>query len=601
MAERPAGWQQFSELLRPHFATLSLAFLAVLGEILTDLLDPWPLKIVVDNLLQSKALPHWLSPVVSRVAGESKLAVLNFAVLAAAGIATIGALSSYAEKYLTTSVGQWVMHDLRRMVYQHIHQLSLAEYDEKRTGDLISRVTSDIEAVQDFISSALLGMLVNSLTLVGMVAIMFWFNAGLALVALSISPVLFGVVLVFSRRIKKASREVRQKQGELVQTVQEVFSSIRLVKAFAREDYEQQRFEQQSLENVETALQARGIKAKLTPLVEVLAAAGTCLVLAYGGRLVLAGRLSPGDLIVFLSYLAKMYKPMRDLSKMSDTTAKAAVSYERIQDILNTVSRVRDISRARRASALSGPIEFDDVSFAYSADQPILKNINFRLEPGKVAAFVGPSGAGKSTIVSLIPRFYDPTSGVVKIGGTDVRRFTLRSLREQMSFVLQDTVLFGIPVWQNIAYGRPQASREEIVRASKLANAHEFIEKLPAGYDTEVGERGASLSGGQRQRISIARAFIRDSPILLLDEPTSGLDAASEQAVFDALERLVKGKTCIVIAHHLSTIQHADTIYVVKDCGIVEQGTHSELVAAGGLYFDLYRLQSGTPAETLDA
>jgi ATP-binding cassette, subfamily B, bacterial len=609
MAEAPASVSpvsrsarhQFSELLRPHTLALSLAFLAVLGEAATDLLEPWPLKIVVDNLLRSKELPQWLSPIVSHIAGQSKLAVLNFAVLAAAAIAIVGALSSYAEKYLTTSVGQWVMHDLRRTLYQHIHQLSLAEHDEKKTGDLISRVTSDIEAVQNFIASALLGMVVNALTLLGMVAVMFWFNAGLAVVALSITPVLFAVVFVYSRRIKNASRAVRQKQGELVNTVQEVFSSIRLVKAFAREEYEQQRFEQQSLENVQTSLEARGAKAKLTPLVEVLAAVGTCLVLGYGGRLVLSGRLSPGDLIVFLSYLAKMYKPMRDLSKMSDTVAKAVVSYERIQEILGTVSRVRNLPRARRAPpALSGPIEFENVSFSYSPEQPILKDVSFRLEAGKMAAFVGPSGAGKSTIVSLIPRFYDPTSGVVKIGGTDIRKYTIRSLREQMSFVLQDTVLFGIPVWQNIAYGKPEASREEIIRAAELANAHEFIEKLPAGYDTLAGERGSSLSGGQCQRIAIARAIIRDSPILLLDEPTSGLDAASELAVFEALERLIVGKTCIVIAHHLSTIQHADTIYVVKDYQVVEHGSHSELLAAGGLYAELYRLQSTAQEQTLD-
>jgi len=594
-----SNWRQMVELLRPHWKAMSLALVAVLGETITDLLDPWPLKIIVDNVLQSKPLPPWLAGIVSHL-GQNKLAVLNFAVLAVAIIAIIGAVSSYTEKYLTTSVGQWVMHDLRRTLYQHIHHLSLAEHDEKRTGDLISRVTSDIEAVQDFITSALLGMLVNVLTLAGMVAVMFYYNWRFALIALSIAPALFLVVWIFTKRIKKASRAMRQKEGELANIVQEVFTSIRVVKAFAREDYEQDRFEKQSLENVDTALQARSIKAKLSPMVEVLAAVGTCLVLGYGARLALAGQLTVGDLIIFLAYLGKMYKPMRDLSKMGDTVSKAAVSYERIQEVLNVVSHVRDLPRARRAPPFKGKMEFDRVSFGYSPDRPILKEMSFQIEPGQVAAIVGPSGAGKSTIISLIPRFYDPTSGQVRIDGSDVRQYTLQSLREQMSFVLQDTVLFHVPIWQNIAYGRPEAQRAEIIRAAELANAHEFIEKMPEGYDTMVGERGVTLSGGQRQRIAIARAVIRNTPILLLDEPTSGLDAASEQAVFEALGRLMEGKTCIVIAHHLATIQKANVIFVMKDSQITEHGTHSELLAAGGFYSELYGLQLGTAEPPAD-
>jgi subfamily B ATP-binding cassette protein MsbA len=489
------------------------------------------------------------------------------------------------------------MHDLRRTLYQHIHHLSLAEHDEKRTGDLIGRVTSDIEAVQDFITSALLGMLVNTLTIAGMVTVMFYYNWRFALISLSIVPALFLVVFFFTKRIKKASRELRQKQSELVNIVQEVFSSIRVVKAFSREDYEQRRFEEQSLENVETALQARALKGKLAPIVEVLAALGTCLVLGYGGRLALAGQLSAGDLIIFLAYLSKMYKPMRDISKMGDTVSKASVSYERIQEVLNTVSRVRDLPRARRAKPFKGKLEFEGVSFSYTPDHPILKDINFQIEPGQVAAFVGPSGAGKSTIISLIPRFYDPTAGRVKIDGSDIRTYTLQSLREQMSFVLQETLLFRAPIWQNIAYGRPQADRAQIIRAAELANAHEFIEKMPEGYDTMVGERGVTLSGGQRQRIAIARAVIRDTPILLLDEPTSGLDAESEQLVFEALGRLMEGRTCVVIAHHLSTIQRANMIFVVKDSSLAERGTHQELLAAGGAYAELYGIQFSSGGE----
>ena len=578
-------------LLRPHWKPLSLALVAVIGETSADLLEPWPLKIVVDQLAQSKPLPPWMTWLVSHTVGQNKLAVLNFAVLAVAVIAIVGAVSSYAEKYFTTSVGQWVMHDLRRTLYQHIHRLSLADHDEKRTGDLISRVTSDIEAIQDFITTALLGMLVNVLTLAGMIGVMFYLNWRFTLIALSVSPVLFVVVYFFTIRIKKASRAVRQKESELVSIVQEVFSSIRVVKAFAREDYEQRRFEEQSLENVEIALRARGVKAKLSPIVEVIVAVGTCLVLWYGARLVLAGDLSAGLLIVFLLYLGKMYKPMRDLSKMTDTVSKATVSYERIQEVLETESRVRDLPGARRARPFKGKLEFEGVGFSYSPDRPILKDVTFQIEPGQVSAFVGPSGAGKSTIISLIPRFYDPTSGQVKIDGSNIRNYSLRSVREQMSFVLQETLLFRAPIWQNIAYGKPEANREKIIRAAKLANAHEFIEKMPEGYDTMVGERGVTLSGGQRQRIAIARAVIRDTPILLLDEPTSGLDAESEQLVFEALGRLMEGKTCVVIAHHLATIQRADVIFVVKDYSLAERGTHKELLAAGGLYAELYSIQ----------
>jgi subfamily B ATP-binding cassette protein MsbA len=574
-------------LLSPHWKALTLATLAVIGETAANLLEPWPLKIVVDYLLQSQPMPDWMSGVISQTVGQDKYAVLNFAVLAVAMIAIVGAVGSYAEKYLTTSVGQWVMHDLRRILYQHIHRLSLAEHDQKRTGDLISRVTSDIEAIQSFITTALLGMLVNAFTLVGMVVVMFYLNWRFTLIALSIAPALFVVVYMFTIRIKKASRAVRKKESELVSVVQEVLSSIRVVKAFAREDYEQRRFEEQSLENVEMALWARSIKAKLSPVVEVIVAAGTCLVLGYGARLVLAGQLSAGVLIVFLLYLGKMYKPMRELSKMTDTISKAGVGYERIQEVLETESRVRDFPRARRAPWFKGKIEFDRVWFSYSPDQPILKDVSFQIEPGQLAAFVGPSGEGKTTIISLIPRFYDPTSGQVKIDGSDIRRYKLRSLREQMSFVLQETLLFHAPIWQNIAYGKPEARRAAIIRAAELANAHEFIEEMPEGYDTMVGERGVTLSGGQRQRIAIARAIIRDTPLLVLDEPTTGLDAASEQLVLEALDRLMKGRTCVVIAHHIATIQQADVIFVVKDSTLVERGTHSELLASGGVYAEL--------------
>ena len=352
----------------------------------------------------------------------------------------------------------------------------------------------------------------NVLTLAGMIGVMFYINWRFTLLALSVAPVLFLVVYFYTRRIKKASRAVRKKESELLSGVADMLSSIHVVQAFAREDYEDRRFDSESRAQVAMALEARGMKAKLSPIVDVIVALGTCLVLGYGARLALAGQISAGVLIVFLLYLGKMYKPMRDLSKMSDTVSKAAIGFERIQEVLQIESRVRNLPDARPAPPFKGGIEFDHVSFSYSGEASLLNDVSFRIEPGQVAAIVGPSGTGKSTIVSLIPRFYDPQSGQVRIDGTDVRQFTLKSLRDQISFVLQDTLLFRMTIWENISYGSPDASIEDTVRAAELANAHEFIVNMPQGYATMVGERGVTLSGGQRQRIAIARPSCATRP-----------------------------------------------------------------------------------------
>ncbi|MGA2590206.1 MAG: ABC transporter ATP-binding protein [Bryobacteraceae bacterium] len=581
------------DLLRPHWKALAAGLLAAIGEGTADLLQPWPLKIVFDNVLKARSLqgPGWLNHLILSTAGEDRVAILRWAAIAALAIAVVGALCSYAEKYLTSSIGQWVMHDLRRTLYSHVQRLSLSYHDHNQTGDLISRLTTDIDAIQSFIASGLLGGVIDSLTLAGMVGVMFYVNWRFTLIALSVAPLLFVVVYSFTRRIKKAARAVRKKEGEIVSVIQEVLTSIRVVKAFAREEYEQHRLEAESLESVEIALHARGMKAKLSPLVEIIVALGTSMVLWFGARMVLDGSLSAGSLIVFIFYLGKMYKPMQDLSKMTDAYSKAAVGYERIREVLKTNHVLRDLPGARPAPRLKGSVEFDRVHFSYEPNRPVLCDVSFRIEPGQAVALAGPTGAGKTTIISLIPRFYDPCSGLVKIDGHDIRRFTQTSLRQQISYVLQETVLFHGPVWYNIAYGRPGATRREILHAAELANADEFIEKMPEGYNTMVGERGVTLSGGQRQRIAIARAVIRNTPILILDEPSSGLDAGSEKLVFEALDRLMEGKTSIVIAHRLSTIRRADVIFVVKDGTIAESGKHEDLLNAGGLYANLYELQ----------
>jgi subfamily B ATP-binding cassette protein MsbA len=580
-----------NRVFRPHWKALSVAFVAVFIEGAASLFDPWPIKIVLDYALGSRSMPEWVARFVRWTFGEGKPAIIYFAAVSTVVVAAVGAIASYTQNYLTTKIGQMVMLDLRQMLYHHIQRLSLSFYDRAKIGDLISRVTTDVDAIQNFVSTALLGMVVSALTLVGMLAVMFYFNWRFTLIALSVAPILFLQIFTLTRRIKQATRAVRKKESEIVSVVAETLSSIRVVKAFAREDYEEKRLEKETLESIEMALRARSIKARLAPIVDVIVAIGTCIVLWYGARLVLQGQLTPGALVVFLLYLGKMYKPMRDLSKMTDTVSKAVIGAERIRELIRMEDGVRDFSHARTAPRFRGMIEFDHVYFGYHEAQPVLKDINLRIEPGQYVALVGPTGAGKSSIISLIPRFYDPLSGRVMIDGEDVRDFTLGSLREQISFVLQETILFHAPVWQNIAYGKPEASRDEIARAARLANAHEFIERMPEGYDTMVGERGVTLSGGQRQRIAIARAIIRNSPVLILDEPTSGLDASSEKLVLEALGRLTAGKTVIVVTHHLETIIKADVIFTLKDGRIVERGAHQQLLAHGGIYAHLYEDQ----------
>jgi ATP-binding cassette, subfamily B, bacterial len=578
-------------LLRPHRRRLAIALLAVAGITAADVLQPWPLKIVLDYVVSGRNMPEWLGSILNFGFGSDKNAVLNFAVIAVILITAIDSISSYVESYVMTSIGQWVAHDIRRQVYHHIERLSLRYYDQKQTGDLITRMTNDIDAIQTLITSALMDTLIDALTIGGMLGVMLYLNWRFSFIALGITPLLFAVVYKYKRRIKQVSRSARKKESEVLSTIQEVFSSIRVVKAFGREDFEEQRLEQGSRAQVETALQARAIKARLSPLVDIIVAVGTCLVLWYGARLVLSGALTAGALVVFMLYLRKLYSPLKDLAKMTNTFSRAAVGLEAIQEVMREEEQVAACAGAKALSRVNGSIEFDHVDFGYTPGRLALKDLCFNIHPGQVAAFVGPTGAGKTTIINLIPRFYDIVSGCIRIDGEDVRNFQLESLRQNISFVLQDTILFHAPIWQNIAYGKLDATREEIVRAAQQANAHEFIVNLPRGYDTMVGERGATLSGGQRQRIAIARAIIRDAPILIMDEPMTGLDAASEKLVLDALNNLMKGRTCIINAHRLATIRRADVIYVLKDGAIVEKGTHQELLACGGLYAMLHEIQ----------
>jgi subfamily B ATP-binding cassette protein MsbA len=574
-------------LLRPHWKLLAVAFVAMLLQSGADLLEPWPLKIVFDYVLGSKRMPQWLA---EWMPGDT-LAVLNVAAAAVIAIAVIGAISSYTEKYLSTTVAKRVGYELRHLLYHHVQRLSLSFYEQRRTGDMVVRLTSDIDATEDLISSAALGIALNLLTLAGMMTVMFYLDWRFSLIGLSVAPFLFVLVYRLTRGIKKATRAVKRKESELASVVQESIASVRVVKAFAREDFEERRLDQQSQESVALSLRARSMKARLPPLVDVLVAIGTCLVLWFGVRFVLEGSLTAGALLVFILYLGKMYKPMKDLAKTADTWSKAAVGFERIAEILNIERQVRDYPSARPAPRLTGAIKFSHVRFGYAPEQTVLRDVTFAVEPGQRAALVGLTGSGKSTLIGLIPRLYDTSAGSISIDGHDVRSFTLESLRRQVSFVLQEAVLFHTTVAENIAYGKPGATREEIIRAATLANADEFIERLPKGYDTLVGERGETLSGGQRQRIAIARAIIRDASILLLDEPSAALDPQSEELVFKGLDRLLEGRTSITIAHRLATVRRADVIFVLDNGIISERGTHDELLQLNGLYARLYRMQ----------
>jgi len=572
--------------------SLFIALLAVVGAGIANLLQPWPLKIVIDVVSGDKPLHGWLKHFVRADLGQHKIAAVEFAALGLIAIAALGAVCSYIEDHMTTSVSQWITYDLRRKLYNHIQQLSLRYHRQKDTGDLISRLTTDIDAVQSFVVSGIMGLIVDSITLVGMASVMFYLNSRFTLIGLSVAPVLFVLSYSFTRRSKKASREVRKKQSAIVSMMQETLSAIGVIKAFAQEGYTQNRLEEESRQSIQMALHARELKAMLSPLIEITVAIGTALVLWTGGRLVLEGGLSAGSLILFIWYLGKMYKPLQDFAKMTDAFSKASVGYERIRDVLELAPEVRDSPTAQLAPSFRGEIEFDNVTFSYVAGRPVLADISFRVEPGEVVALVGPTGAGKTTIAGMIARLYDPESGAVRIDARDVRDFQQNSLRDRISFVLQENILFRGSIRENIAFGRPEATLAEIQSAAELADAHEFISKLPNGYDTVVGERGDTLSGGQRQRIAIARAIVRNAPILIMDEPSSGLDALSEKTVFDALWRLISGKTAVVIAHRLSTVQRADTILVIEQGRIVERGTHEQLLKYQGLYAKLYRLQS---------
>ena len=600
MRDRKGGkeWiRHFLPLLRPFRKQLFLAVSAMVLDAAISVFRPWPLKVVIDGVLSHKPsrvplLRAWLD-----TAPLSRTELLYGACAATLLIAIITGFLTY---YITWAMGDLAQHfvfAMRRDLFAHLQRLSLRFHDHQRTGDLTTRLTSDTQAIQEMIANGITVLGTNGCLLAGMLVVMFWLNWRFALVSLSVAPLLFWTVFRYKRRIKAASRRARASTGQLASLAQETLASIRIVQGLSQEEQQDERFQERSESHHQANLDVVRYQARVVPLVDVFAAIGITIVMWYGATRVLAGELTTGDVVLFFAYITSLYNPMKGLARSSYLFSKASVGAERISEVMSVRSEVTDREGALAVSRLKGDIEFRNVAFAYETGQIVLSHINLTIAAGEKVAIVGATGAGKSTLASLIPRFYDPSEGQVRIDGQDIRNYSLQSLREQISLVLQESLLFSGTIRDNIAFARPGASDKEIAAVAATANANEFIQWLPEGYETLVAERGTTLSGGQKQRIAIARAILRDAPILILDEPTSGLDAVSERTVMEALERAVVGRTTLIIAHRLTTVRLADRIAVLERGRIVEEGTHTELVAHNGRYARLYRLQMTAETE----
>ncbi|MDX1872663.1 ABC transporter ATP-binding protein [Mycolicibacterium sp. 120266] len=580
------------ELIRPYRWLVAGIFGVLLIQIAMGLAAPWPLKVVLDSVVGDHPLPGWLHGLLQpMLGGEGRMHIAGLAAIMVIVIAVIAALATYAANYLTETVGQRIGNDLRTRAYHHLQQLSLNYFDTHRVGPILSTLTDDVDTIQDFASASTLGIATDLLTIFGMLIVMLWLQWDFTLVALAVAPLLLLFVSRIRKAVKAATHEVRRRESDIVAVAEEGLQSIRVVKAFDREELQERQLALAGQQAVDAALNARRVKSVVSPIVAVVVAACTALVLWRGSALILAGAMTAGTLTVFISYLVSFFKPVQDLAKLTNTIAMASVGVDRVNDLLTAETTVEEKPDAVEPARIKGAIAFERVAFSYDAETPVLRDVTFEVAPGQLVGVVGHTGSGKSSLVSLIPRFYDPSVGTVRIDGVDLRDYKLHELRRQIAYVLQDTVLFRGTIRDNIAFGRPDADHDEIVEVAKLANAHEFISEMPQGYDSAVGDRGLTLSGGQRQRIGIARALIRDSPILILDEPTAALDAESERLVMSALQRLMADRTVITIAHRLSTIRDADKIVVLEEGRVVEEGTHNELLNAGGRYADLHRIQ----------
>jgi ATP-binding cassette, subfamily B, bacterial len=580
--------------LRGARGSLTLAALSMLGLTVAELAKPWPLKVIIDNVLLGKPIPPYLSFAAGLFDGGKMLALTVFS-LGIFLIALLTALFAYLQVYVTSRIGSELVYTLRRSLFSHLQRLSLSFHNQTRSGELMTKIVSDTKTLQDVFAEAALTFVSQFLTFLGMFAVMFFLNWKLALVVLATVPMLAGTLFYRYRRAKASSRAQRKKEARIATRISEVMSTVPLVQAFGREQYEEERFDAESAEHLQESIRNARVEAVVTRSVTVIGALGTAAVVFFGAMQVLGGTLTPGDLLIFTSYTQGMFKPVRNLAKLSTSFSKAAVGAERIAEILEIEPDIQDGPDAIEAPALRGAVSFENVSFGYGEDPErdgVLKGVSFTASPGQRVALVGASGAGKSTLISLILRLYEPREGAIFVDGIDIRDYKLGSLRRQIGIVLQDSVLFGATVRENIAYGKLEATQEEIEAAARSANAHEFIVRLEDGYDTIIGERGDTLSGGQRQRIAIARAVIRNAPILILDEPMTGLDVESEARVQEALDRLMAGRTTFLITHDLYAVSGADLVLILKDGGIVEQGGHADLLSRSLNYRRLHKLKA---------
>jgi subfamily B ATP-binding cassette protein MsbA len=584
---------RFRRIVRPYAGPLAVGGALVLVVAATDIAAPWPLKVVVDNVLRAQPLNGPIGDLLNSVAGDGQEAILAAAVVAFVAIVVVNAMSDYLSSYVLDAIGQRVMADLRTAVFTHLQRQSLQYHDRQRVGDLMTRITSDVVEVQNMLVTSLSVLIPNVTVLTGIVIVMFVVDPEFALLALAVAPILFLLIFTYTRRIKRASKIARRKESDIASVASEALTAIRVVQAYTTEQRHEQRFQEHNEERLVAGLDAVRLQSKLSPAIDVVTALGTALVLWFGAHRVLNGDMSLGLLLVFLAYLSQLYRPMRSLSKLAWVVSRGQASADRLEEVLGTDARVVERPDARPAPALTGAVRFEGVTFGYEPGRPVLQEISFEAHPGETVALAGATGAGKSTLVSLIPRFHDVWDGAVLLDGEDVRSYRLTSLRRQIALVLQDSILFHGSIYENIAYGAEDASEQDVLAAARAAYVDEFVRALPDGYRTMVSERGTTLSGGQRQRIAIARALVRDAPIVILDEPTSGLDAVSERYVLKGLQRLVEGRTVFVIAHRLSTLRRADRIYVLEAGRIVEVGTHADLAERHGPYGRMHEALAG--------
>ncbi len=585
----------FTPFLRPRRGGLLLALLLLLAETGMSLAQPWPLALALDYVLNAnKELPGFWP---GSLSGEALLLAGIAFLLVFISVASRG-LTAF-RRYLLQRLGQETVFDMREALYRKVHDLGLDYHGKKRTGDTITRVTGDVKEVRSLLVDSIVEVGSSFFILIGMLFVMMWMSPQLTLLALLSVPFLFLAVKLYRGALVERRRVVRTKEGAIASVIQEAVTGIRAVKIFGREDDELERFRTESEESLRASVDSSLIEAKFSIVLGVVGGVGTALVLYLGALQVLSGALSVGQLTVFVAYLGLFLSPLWALSRQANQIGKSLVSGERIVELLNAEPSVKESPDARPAPSFEGRVTFEDVHFAYEDEAgEVLRGMDFDVEAGSRVALVGLSGAGKTTVTSLIARLYDPRSGGVFVDGEDIRRFTLRSLRDQVTFVPQEPMLFRATVAENIAYGRPGATREEVERAAELAGADGFIRGLPEGYETLLSERGESLSGGQRQRISIARAMLRESPILILDEPQSGLDAEAAGVVETHWRALTEGRTTFVIAHELRLVRNVDRILVIEDGRVAEAGTHEELLSSSGLYARLYALQERDPVQS---